>query len=434
MLRHLFPLRRSPTRARKRGDDHAAGKPQSAAALSFGNSPLETLATARGFQYTGSNRGDFYRYLRDHIPIVSSGIWTWVHLCATPQRFEIQRADDDETVRRAQQLVDELGRRIYPRMDGDQNGLARLNHSMFMDLFTLGKVALRVHLLPDQTGISHVEALDPFRISWQQNKNGMLQALYEEDDGSVVLLPPETVFHRTLTNDFHMPEGVEPLASIPFVVEIEQRMLADMARASHNSGVQRMQVKMAPPSQQPGEDSETYTKRINQYFDRTIQQFRDLEPDDNVFTWSDVEVKLIGGGGTDGQTWKINREQVIEDVITGMKLFPWALGRSHGTTKNWIYAQYNLLMQIVDSIQQIGVDLAEWLMTLELRLAGNTARPKYHFAPNQDPFIVERNDARLKEVERVEKLVKGGYITRDQGARELGYEGAAIPDDSHPNL
>jgi len=113
---------------------------------------------------------------------------------------------------------------------------------------------------------------------------------------------------------------------------------------------------------------------------------------------------------------------VIEDVITGLKLFPWALGRSHGTTRNWVFAQYNLLMQIVDSVQGTGSDLAEWLMRLELRLAGNRAVPKWHFAPNQDPFVVERNRARLLELERIERLVKGGYISREQGARELGYE------------
>ena len=76
--------------------------------------------------------------------------------------------------------------------------------------------------------------------------------------------------------------------------------------------------------------------------------------DDNVFTWDDVEVTVIGGDEHRSSVWRFNREQVIEDVITGLRLYPWVLGRSHGTTKNWVEAQFNLLMQIVDSVQKSG--------------------------------------------------------------------------------
>lgn len=382
--------------------------------------PLATLHRLAGFHFNGLNRGDFYRFLRDRIPIVSAGVWTWVHLCTTPQRIEL-RGEEGE-VRSAEKLLEGLQQRVYPRLDGDRQGLVRLVESALLDLFTLGRMALRVHLLPGGRAISHVEALDPCRIRWQRLPDGRFRAFLERDDGSLEELPPATFFHRTLISDLHQPDGIEPLASIPFVVEIEQRMLEDMARSSHNAGTQRLQIRLTPPPREPGEDQESFTRRINSYFDSTVRQFRELGPDDNVFTWSDVEVALIGGSGREGSVWKINREQVIEDVITGLKLFPWALGRSHGTTRNWVFAQYNLLMQIVDSVQGTGSDLAEWLMRLELRLAGNRAVPKWHFAPNQDPFVVERNRARLLELERIERLVKGGYISREQGARELGYE------------
>jgi hypothetical protein len=398
----------------------AARSPSSTSELMYNKSPVTTMSRGKSFAYSGTNSSDFYRYLRDHIPIISSGIWTWVHLCTTSQRVEIR--GEEAQVRSANRVIENLQARIYPRNDGDNNGLRRLTESFFLDLFTLGQFALRVHLLSDGSGISHIEPLDPNRVTWESGEDGIARPYYEDDDGNLESIPPDTFFQRTLITDIHQPEGIEPLASIPFVVEIEQRMLEDMARSSHNAGTQRLQVKIAPPEKMPGEDFETYNKRMNSYFDRTIQQFRDLGPDDNVFTWSDVEVQLVGGSGSEGSVWKLNREQVIEDVITGLKLFPWVLGRSHGTTRNWIFAQYNLLMQIVDSIQQMGSDLSEWLMKLELRLAGNISTPIWHFSPNQDPFIVERNRAKLMELERVERLVSGGYISQDQGARELGYE------------
>ncbi len=426
MLGFLFPRRKAAARADGSDAPPAAaplrGRLVSPTDLRRLRSPLSAAIEMDGFRFTGLNRGDFYRYLRDHIPIVSSGIWTWTHLCATPQRREL--AGGREEVRRAERLLEALERRIYPRLDGDAHGLERLTEAFFLELFTLGRFAARAHLLPDRSGISHLEVLDPYRVRWRRQADGRARAFLEEEDGALEPLGPEGFFHRTLISDLRAPHGIEPLASIPFVVEIEQKMLEDMARSSHNAGTPRLQIRIEPPPRRPGEDPETYNRRASRYFERTMGQFRELAPDDNVFTWSDVEVELIGGSGGEGQVWKLNREQVIEDVITGLKLFPWALGRSHGTTKNWIFAQYNLLMQIVDSVQRLGAGLAEWLMRLELRLAGNLAEPAWRFAPNQDPFIVERNRARLLEVERIDRLVQGGYISLEQGARELGYPGA----------
>lgn len=419
MLSRLFSRKRDPVTHPK----VLAGRPSvTRNDLIITDGPLSHLATGREFRYTGSNRAEYYRFLRDRIPIVSSGIWTWVHLCTTPQRLEL-RGDETE-VGRAKLLAGELQRRIYPKRDGHTRGLERLVESFFLDLFTLGRVALLAHPFPDGSGISHVEALDPYQVRWVRGQDGRSEPLYELADGSLKPLPPLMFFHRTLISDLHQVEGIDPLASIPFVVEIEQKMLEDMARSSHNAGTPRLQIKLAPPERIPGEDQESYTQRINSYFDATVRQFQDLGPDDNVFTWSSVEVKLIGGTGDEAGIWKLNREQVIEDVITGLKLFPWTLGRSHGTTKNWIYSQYNLLMQIVDSLQQLGSDLAEWLLRLELRLSGNLADPHWFFAPNQDPFILERNRARLIEMERAERLMAAGILSRDQAARELGYDRA----------
>lgn len=388
----------------------------------YGNysGPFDMNPPVDGFLYTGTNRADFFRYMRDHIPIISAGIWTWVHLCSTSQFFDLRGTE--RNIRRADKIIRRLERRIYPRLDGDTHGLRRLTESFFVELFTLGRFAARVHFLEDGSGIRNLEMLDPYRIKWKRNNEGILHPFYELENGEIESIDPRAFFYRSLVADLGNPGGIEPLACIPFVVEIEQRMLEDMARSSHNAGTPRLQIRISPPAPNHGEDPDSYANRINSYFERTVNQFDDLGPDDNVFTWSDVEINMIGGSTEKESGWKINREQVLEDVITGLKLFPWALGRSHGTTKNWVFAQYNLLMQIVDSIQTFGKDLAEWLMRFELRLKGNNASATWLFEPNQDPFIVERNKAKLLNFERVDQMVEKGYISLDQGARELGYK------------
>jgi hypothetical protein len=137
-----------------------------------------------------------------------------------------------------------------------------------------------------------------------------------------------------------------------------------------------------------------------------------------------VEVTVIGGDQNRNFTWRLNREQVIEDVVTGLRLFPWVLGRSHGTTKNWVEAQFNLLMQIVDSVQTLGASLGNYLRNSELRMKGLSVTSEHIFAPNQDPFLLTRMQARAVEFDTIDKKVQRGYISKDDGARELGYPAA----------
>jgi len=134
-----------------------------------------------------------------------------------------------------------------------------------------------------------------------------------------------------------------------------------------------------------------------------------------------VEIAVIGGETHRGFVWRLNREQVIEDVITGLRLYPWVVGRSHGTTKNWVESQFNLLMQMVDSVQGQGASLGNWLRNTELRMQGLSITTQHQFAPNQDPFLLSRMQARAVEFETVDKKVQRGYISKDDGARELGY-------------
>ncbi len=369
------------------------------------------------FQYSGSNRAGYYRYLRDHIPIISTGIWTWVHLCSTPQTYDLDGSEAE--VRQARNIIDELDRRINVNPLFRGQGISRLTEAMFLELFTVGRFAGEIILKKDGHGIDGFRPIDTDRIDWEFTDHW--EPAYLDENDNRVPIPKERLFYATLNQDLFNPKGSDPLAAIPFVTEIEQRMLDDMARSSHNAGTPRLQIKITPPKQLENEGAPQYVSRINQYFDNVVSQMKDIGPDDNLFTWSDVEVQVVGGDAGNNHSWRLNREQVIEDVITGLRLFPWALGRSHRTTRNWAHAQFNLLMQIVDSLQAWGVTLADWLRTTELRLQGNLAVPHHRFEPNQDPFMVDRERAKQIQFEVVDGKVSKGYISKDQGARELGY-------------
>ncbi len=376
-----------------------------------GNSP------SRPFNFTGRNKGDFYRWMRDNIPILSTGIWAWVRLCATELTQTI--TGDPNEQQRALQLLANFDKRILEMPYGRGSGLTKLTEGYFLELFTTGRFAGEAILSADGKSVDHFRYIDPFLVSWEHGEHGWVPYITDDNDQKHNF-DPDLLFYGVIGSDLSNPSGIEPLACIPFVTEIEQMMLEDMARSSHNAGTPRMQVKISRPPQFDWEEDNQYASRANQYFKDTVSEFQFLEPDDNIFTWNDVEVTVVGQSGN-STAWRLNREQVIEDVITGLRLFPWVLGRSHRTAQNWVQSQYDLLMQMISSHQKMGVDLANWIGNLELKLQGVNATVSHKFAVHPDPFRLERARAKSIEIRNIDLKVQQGYISKDEDAKEMGY-------------
>ena len=365
---------------------------------------------------------DFYRYVRDRVPLVSASVWAWVRLCFTPQKFIVIGPEKEKI--KAEEAIEALGRRVFEGISR-KDGIKSILELFFLEVFTTGRFAGEIIPEASGTGIKYFHTIDPYMIEWEKRGRWIP---FIERKGKRINLNNDRFFYHGLGSDFKNPAGVSPIASIPFVTEIAERMVEDMALASHNAGTPRMHIKISPPEPQRGESPESYAKRAQGYFDDTVENFKYLDADDNLFTWSDVEVSVVGGFGSAPYTWRINREQVIEDVITGMRLFPWVVGRTHGTTKNWVQAQFNLLMQEVDSVQEEAKALADWIRNTELAMKGIRARVSHQFAPNQDPFVLEKARTQAIQFETVDRKVRRGYISKEDGAKELGYLRFHRPD------
>jgi len=359
----------------------------------------------------GYNRAGFYRWIRDSVPIISTGIWTWVRLCATAVDRLVTGSEAE--CERARQRIVTLDSRLLESPYGRGSGLTKLIEGMYLELFTVGRFTGTAVLSDDGKRVDHFRYINPHIVQWEHTGTGWTP-YYEDGDKKEVCFDPELFFYAVLGVDLTNPAGVEPLACIPFVVEVEQLLLEDMARSSHNAGTPRLQVKIGRPERLNWESDKDYAERVNRYFNDTASQFSALEPDENVFTWDDVEVTVVGGSGG-GSTWRFDREQVVEDVITGLKLFPWVLGRTHKTTQNWVQSQFDLLMQMVSAHQKNGVDIADWLVNLDLRLGGIKAEVRHHFEPHPDPFRQERAVAEKTEMENIHFKVVNGYISKEEG-------------------
>lgn len=377
------------------------------------------------FSFTGRNRAEFYRWLRDKIPIINAGVWAWVRLCSTSlsRIIESSAAEKGKTI----ELLASLDQRILEMPYGRGSGFAKLTEAYFLELFTVGKFAGELILSEDEKSIDHFRYVDPYRIGWEHTDDGWIPVEQSADGETKQRLSPKHFFYGTIGTDLVNPLGSEPLAAIPFVAEVEQLMLEDMARSSHNAGTPRLQVKVNRPDRYNWEGDIEYSDRANRYFRDVVSEFQNLEPDDNIFTWSDVEVTVVGRSGIAHQ-WRLGREQVIEDVITGLHLFPWVLGRTHSTTRNWVQSQYDFLMEMVSSHQKSGTDLVDWICNLELELQGSKSRVTHAFSRHANPFRTEKARAEKIELENIDFKVMHGYISKDQGAKEMNYSKAFKPE------
>ena len=364
--------------------------------------------------YRYDSRSSFYRYMRNRIPIISSAVWNWVRLCNTPGDYHL--VGHDSHCREAEAVIDDLIERICGVIGLKRKGMGSLLELFFLEVFTNGNFCGRLVPLPSGRGIDYFEDLDAESIDW--TRSGRWIPRLKRDD-RLYALDAGLFVHYGLGADRMHPAGVSFLSSIEFVTQIEQRIVDDMAKSSHNAGYPHLHIKITPPERFENESDTRYIKRAENYFDDTVGMFKQIDADDNIFSWSDLEVSVIGGERTMPTSWKLNREQVIEDVITGMKLFPWVVGRSHGTTKNWVQAQFNLLMQEVDSIQKA---VADWILNLELKLRNIPVKAEYVFSPNQDPYELDREKAASLRLETVDQKVRRGYISKNEGAKELGYQ------------
>jgi len=411
-------------------DPRQPAQPRAPIETPVGTDLFQTTLTGQEFFWLGHNRADFYRYIRDRIPILSSAIWTWVHLCATPQTYTTEGSD--KSIKAAQTALTALDKRILPNPTTRQPAVSNILEQFFLELFTVGRFAVTLHISSDKKSIEYIEHHNTDLLTWKFiDKHWQPYLMNVDRRLPDQKLPTENMFYASFGADVNNPIGVEPLACIPFVTSIQEALVNDMAKSSHSTGNPRLHIAITPPPAFAHESEKEYQARINTYFDDTVSAFEKLDPEDTLFTWADINVKVIGTG-MGNFAWRLNREQVIEDVITGLHLYPWALGRSHGTTKNWVESQFNVLMQVVDSVQKQAIALADWIRNTELELQGIDCVTHHQFSPNQDPFILNKMNARDLEFRTIDTMVRRGYISKDEGAQRLGLPSAFKQDGKEP--
>lgn len=344
-----------------------------------------------------------YRFLRDAIPDISDAVWTWKRLCDTGYDVEFAGASSEAARARAERLIAALNRRVN---SGDR-GMDGLLDIFYTSLFTYGAAAVEIVLSQNRESIWDVVPVDVWTVRFKR-EGGALQA-YQVLGDEAIPLPMERFVYVGMDREGTNPYGRSMLRSIPFVVKIQQRLLEDMAKATHNAGWSKLHVQYAGEERARGENADAYQERMHANLSALRDQLAGLEADQNVVTYDNVKIALLRGD-QQAQVFYDNHKAVEEQVITGMHLMPILLGRNYGTTETYGTAQFEIINRQVEGVNRSVRCLLERLYNFELALMWGEAEAKVRMRGNRTVDVYREAQAREKEIGNVLRLREAGVI------------------------
>lgn len=353
-----------------------------------------------------------YRYLRDAIPDISDGVWTWKRLCQTGFDTEIHEASSDIAAARARCLLAALDERVN---SGDR-GMEGLLDIFYMSLFTYGAAALEIVLSRNRDQIWDVVPVDVWTIRFRR-EGGRLQA-YQLQPGGEVALPMERFIYVGLDRDGTNPYGRSMLRAIPVVVKIQQRLLEDMAKATHNAGWNKLHVKYANEERIRGESQEAFRARMDENLRAVRDSLTGLETDQNLVTMDNVSVAMLRGE-QQARGFYENHKAIEEQVITGMHLMPILLGRNYGTTETYGTAQFEIISRQVNAVNRSVQKILERLYNFELALMWGEARVRVRMHENRTVDVLREAQATQIEIENTLRLKEVGVIGEEEVVQRL---------------
>lgn len=357
-----------------------------------------------------------YRFLRDAIPDVADAIWTWKRLCQTGYDIAIENPSSAIAERRARRLLDALNRRVN---SGDR-GMDGLLDVLYMSLFTFGAAAAEIVLTPSRESIWDVVPVDVWTVRFKR-EDGVLRP-YQLHEGALIPLPPDRFIYLGMDRDGTNPYGRSMLRCIPFVVKIQQRLLEDMAKATHNAGWSKLHVQYTPDSRRNGETIEAYQQRLSGHLDTLRTQLTGIKADQNFITYDNVKVALVRGD-QHAQVFYENHKAIEEQVITGMHLMPILLGRNYGSTETYGTAQFEIINRQVEAVNRNIKRLLERLYNFELALMWGEAEARVHLRTNRTVDVLREAQARAQEIDNALRLRSEGLIDPATAATLLNLPG-----------
>lgn len=361
---------------------------------------------------SGRYKYQLYRFLADSIPVVNACLNTWARLSAAPGEYNVINASGVQE-KEAYRTLANLTRTLANESGGSMMSLlVRFFGGLFRDGLNGGFLSIK----KDKSGVDRFIFIDVSNISIKNN-----QKLLELEDREISLESDDFYLLR-YNADSANPLGKSIFQTIPFIAYIEQQLIDDMRRSSHNSGYHRLHVKITPPERISGEAENAYIERVNRYFDSTVSMIKSCEVDDNPVTWDNISIDSIGPQNvrTVTNSWSLNLKAMIEEICAGTNLAPFLLGYSYGATTTWSSFKYDLVMRQVISVQEEVASWQNWIGNVELALRGINAQCDYQFDNSLTYRKLEQSQIRTNEVDNLLKLYDAGLIDESAAKKSAG--------------
>ncbi|MDD5425943.1 MAG: hypothetical protein PHN52_05625 [candidate division Zixibacteria bacterium] len=417
-------------------DKFSNAQPEDLMAVTAKKRVLETVRNKRDFLFKPADKienilkwttGDYksgrfrimlYRFLTDHIPLINSCIWTWVRLASAPGSYKISGTTDKIVEEKARRVLEKLYDRLYSNTLGNRTGTVSLLPMLFSGLFRDGLFGGFLTVNRDFSGVDRFLPIDSVDLGYESE--GIRPGLYLDRGIRRWSLDRPDFYYLSLSNDPGEPLGRSILKSVPFISYIEQQLVNDMQKTSHNSGYHRLHVKITPPERMAGESDNAYTERINGYFDATVRMIKTCDIDDNPVTWDNVAIEYIGPDRSRdiSNSWFMNHRAMIEDICAGTNLAPYLLGYSFGATTTWSNFKFDVVMRQVRSVQAEVARFMEWVGNIELALTNFEATCRFVFDNSFAYQAMENVNVQSARVNNILKLFEAGLVEK-KAAEEI---------------
>ncbi len=378
-----------------------------------GNSNARSLQSVLDYSVSDFQSGRFkyqlYQFLTESVPAVHACLETWVRLSAAPGRFKVNSDAGEEVLKR-------LSEKLYHNSFGQTGPLVTFISDLFRNYYRDGLFSGFVLLEKNGKSIDRFIPVHAADIQKDEQNRFFIQVNEKN-----ICLDRNDFYAIPFNADKKNVLGKSILHTIPFVSYIEQQLVDDMRRTSHNSGFHRLHVQITPPERMSGEGDSAYIDRINSYFDSTVSMIKSCDIDENPGTWDNVTINHVGPENVKSVTnsWFMNHRSMIEEICAGTNLAPFLLGYSFGSTTTWASFKFDIVMRSIKSVQAEVASLLESLGNIELALHGIDAQCRYQFDNSFAYQATDESAIRSQEIDSIIKLYNAGLIQKENAAIQV---------------
>ncbi|MGI2329661.1 phage minor head protein [Planococcus sp. YIM B11945] len=388
--------------------------------------------------YSSKEIIDSLRVIRDLNPDASMAMWNLQRLVNSG--FEVEALRPDGTVDDAMtEELEALAKRVGSLYGG---GMDQLVGVWTMAGYTSGGFAAEVELTENLDDVAEIHVVEATSIDFMRNKEGKVEMVQRQSDGSLKVLNPETVFYYPLDPDVGDPYGRSPLLPILQIVFFQVQVLRDLQKVIHHQGYERFDISIVEESVMkaiPAEmqhDDKLVAEFVSEFVASVDESFSKLEPDADFIHTDSVKVTTAGGAG--GKSMDATRviEVINQQIVSALKMLPILLGRNEGTTETHGTVQWQIFVAGVKSIQRTIKRLQERSFNVYLQIKGFQGRARVTF--NDIPVRNEQQEAEAEQTRTNTKIiqVQQGWIDNDEAANAIvGHDAVgAVQSTSNPVL